>query len=190
MPTSPFHLWFSSNSLSNDSVRLRLFQRTLNGVAAKWYIELPSVVFDRFWELAEVFLNHFQLPVWYEVGIGLLSTFRKDKATHILDHIQEWRRRKRLIKSTIPPEFLLEWFLKYLFPYISKDVSTSRVTTEEEAILRAQQLDLIYAQYGLLYEIIHEALWSSHSVEKPKLGPHAYGVLGSVQSPTIESLAK
>jgi hypothetical protein len=35
-----FHLWCSSNSLRDDSVQLRLFQRTLIGSAAKWYIEL------------------------------------------------------------------------------------------------------------------------------------------------------
>ena len=61
---------------------------------------------------------------------------------------------KSLIKATIPPEFLLEWFLKYLLPYIPKDVSTSGVTNEEESILRAQQLDLIYSQSGILDEII------------------------------------
>ena len=33
-----FHLWFSSNSLNDDYVRLRLFQRTLTNVVAKWYI--------------------------------------------------------------------------------------------------------------------------------------------------------
>ena len=58
---------------------------------------------------------------------NLLLTFWQDKATHISNHIQEWRRRKRLIKSFIPPEFLLKWFLKSLLPYIAKDVSTSRV---------------------------------------------------------------
>jgi hypothetical protein len=35
-----FHIWCSSNSLKDDSVQLRLFQRTLIGSAAKWYIEL------------------------------------------------------------------------------------------------------------------------------------------------------
>ena len=95
-----------------------------------------------------------------------------------------------LIKATIPPEFLLEWFLKSLFPYIYKEVSTLRVTTEEEAILRAQQLDLIYAQSGILYEIIPEAPRSTHSVKKPKPGPHADGVVGFVSSSTMESLAK
>jgi hypothetical protein len=35
-----FHLWCSSNSLKYDSVQLRLFQRTLIGSSAKWYIEL------------------------------------------------------------------------------------------------------------------------------------------------------
>ena len=78
-------------------------------------------------DLEMTFLNHFQLPVCYDVGNKLLSTFQQDKATHISDHIQEWRRWKRLIKAFIPLEFLLEWFLKSLLPYIVKDVSTFRV---------------------------------------------------------------
>ena len=152
--------------------------------------ELPSSAFGSFWDLANVFLNHFQLHVHYDAGTELLSTFRLDKATHILDHIQEWKRQKRLIKATIPLEFLLEWFLKSLLPYISKDVSTSRVTNEEEAILRAQQLDLIYTQSWILYEIIPEAPRSTNSVETPNPRPHADGVVGSVNSPTIESLLR
>ena len=91
------------------------------------------------------FLNHFQLPVRYDVNTKILSTFRQDKATHILDHIQEWHRRKQLIKAFIQPEFLLEWFLKSLLPYIVKDVSISGIQNEEQAIFRAQELDLIYA---------------------------------------------
>ena len=67
-------------------------------------------------DLAMTFLNHFQLPIRYDVGTELLSTFRQDKATHILDHIRRWRRWKRLIKAFMPPEFLLEWFLKSLLP--------------------------------------------------------------------------
>ena len=140
-----FHLWWSSNSLNDDTIRLRLFQRNITGVLENWYIELPSAAFDSFWDLTEVFLNHFQLPVRYDVGTDFLSTFRKDKATHISDHIQEWRRWKRLIEANIPANFLLDWFLKSLLPYISKDVSTSGVTNEDESILRSQQLDLIYS---------------------------------------------
>ena len=34
-----FPLWYSSNSLHDDSIRLRLFQHTLIGPAVKWYIE-------------------------------------------------------------------------------------------------------------------------------------------------------
>ena len=127
-------------------MRLRLFQRTLTRPAVKWYIELPRGAFILFDDLAMTFLNHFQLPVHYDFGTELLSTFRQDKAVHILDHIQEWHRRKWLIKAFIPLEFLLEWFLKSLLPYIAKDVSTSGVQNEEQAIFRAQELDLIYAQ--------------------------------------------
>ena len=93
----------------------------------------------------------------YNAGTELLLTFWQYKATHIFYHIQECRRQKRLIKSFIPPDFILEWFLKSFFPYIMKDFSTSRVKNEDQAIFRAQQLDLIYAHSGLLYEIIPNA---------------------------------
>ena len=184
-----FHLWCSSNSLHEYSIRLRLFQRTLIGPAVKWYIELPRGAFALFDDLVMTFLNHFQLPVCYDVGTELLSTFRQDKATHISDHIQEWRRRKRLIKAFIPLEFLLKWFLKSLFLYIAKDVSTSRVQNEEQVIFRAQELDLIYAQSGLLYEIIPNAPRSSFD-PKVKPGPHADGIVGCASTKPADSIAK
>ena len=166
-----------TNSLHDDSIRLRLFQRTITRPVAKWYIELPRGAFVLFDDLAVNFLNHFQLPMRYDVGTELLSTFRQDKATHILDHIQEWHRWKRLIKAFIPPEFLLEWFLKSLLPYIVKDVTTSRVQNEEQATFRAQELGLIYAQFRLLYEIIPNAPHSSFD-PKVKPRPHADGIVG------------
>ena len=70
-----FHLWCSSNYLHDDSIHLRLFQCTLIGPVAKWYIELPRGAFVLFDDLAMTFLNHFQLPVCYDVGTELLSTF-------------------------------------------------------------------------------------------------------------------
>ena len=103
----------------------------------KWYIEFPRGNYTSFNNLAMTFLNHFQLPVRYDAGTELLSTFRQEKSRHISNHIQEWCRRKRLIKAFIPLEFLLEWFLNSLLPYIAKDVSTSRVQNEEQAIFRA-----------------------------------------------------
>ena len=135
------------------------------------------------------FLNHFQLLVRYDIGTELLSTFQKDKATHISDHIQEWRRRKRLIKAFIPRKFLLEWFLKSLLPYIAKDVSTSRVQNEEHAIFWAQELDLIYAQSGLLYEIIPNAPRSSFDL-KVKPGSHVDGIVGCMSAKPTDSVVK
>ena len=82
-----FHLWCSSNSLNHDSIRLCLFQCTLAGAAVKWYVELPGNTYRGFNEIALVFLDHFQLPVRYDTGTELLSTFRQNKATHISDHV-------------------------------------------------------------------------------------------------------
>jgi hypothetical protein len=91
-----------------------------------------------------------------------------------------------LIKTSIPPAFLLEWFLKSLHPPISKDVATSRVTTEEEAIFKAQQLDLIFTQSGMLYHILLDAPRSTYDPrQNPE--PHANGIVGStnVKSPDL-----
>ena len=72
-----FHLWCSSNSLHQDSVRLRLFQRTLTGPTAKWYIELPRGTFTLFDDLAMNFLNHFQLPVHMTLVLNSCRHFGK-----------------------------------------------------------------------------------------------------------------
>jgi len=86
-----YHLWCYSNSIMDNSIRLRLFQWTLTGFAAKWYIELPANTFQNFEASAITFLNHFQLPVPYETGTKLLTSFHQDTSTHISDNIHEWR---------------------------------------------------------------------------------------------------
>lgn len=61
-----YHLWCASNSISDDSIRLRLFQHTLIGLAGKWYIELPRATFYNFSQLATSFFNSFSVAsqVW------------------------------------------------------------------------------------------------------------------------------
>jgi hypothetical protein len=75
----------------DDSVHLRLFQRTLTGSATKWYIELPHASFHDFNSLAMSFLMHFQLPIRYETGTELLTSLHQTDSMHISNHIHEWR---------------------------------------------------------------------------------------------------
>jgi hypothetical protein len=58
-----FHLWFSSNSLMDDSIWLRLFQHTPMGTMTKWYIELQRRTFQDFNSLSMAFLTQFELPI-------------------------------------------------------------------------------------------------------------------------------
>jgi hypothetical protein len=95
-----------------------------------------------------------------------------------------------LIKVPVPPAFLLEWFLKSLVPQLSKDVATSGVFSEEDAIMRAQQLELIYSQSGLLYEILSDAPWSILDKTRQRVGPHADGIVGSTQTKPVDQLTK
>jgi hypothetical protein len=67
--------------------------------------------------------------------------------------------------------------------------ATSRVFSEEEAIMRAQQLELIYSQSGMLYEILPDAPWSTFDKTKLKFGPHADGIVGSTQSNPTDQLS-
>ena len=118
----------------DDSVQLRLFQRTLTGTATKWYIELQQHSFVDFGSLATVFLTHFQLPIHYEMGTDLLTFPWQNTSTHIYDHIHEWRRQRRLIKAPIPDQLLAYWFTKSLLPPIAWDVAMGSAITEEKSI--------------------------------------------------------
>ena len=113
-----FHLWCSSNSLMDDSILLRLFQRTLTDMAAKWYIRLPQHLFVDFNSLETFFLTHFRLPIRYEIGTYLLTSLLQNTSTHIYYHIHEWRRHRRLIKTPILDQTLADWFTKSLLPPI------------------------------------------------------------------------
>ena len=92
----------------DGSIYLRLVQRTLTEVAAKWYIELPQHSFRDFNTLVMDFLTHFQLPIRYETGTNLLTSLQQTTSTHIYDHIHEWRRICRLIKAPIPDQLLAD----------------------------------------------------------------------------------
>ena len=60
---------------------------------------------------------------------------------------------------------------------------------EEQVIFRAQELDLIYAQSGILYEIIPNVPRSNFDPNfKPR--PHGDGIVGSASAKTIDSVFK
>jgi hypothetical protein len=67
-----FHLWCSSNSLMDDSIQLRLFQRTLTGSTAKWYIKFSRSLFNDFNTLSMDLLTHYQMLIWYETRTKIL----------------------------------------------------------------------------------------------------------------------
>ena len=56
--------------------------------------------------------------------------------------------------------------------------------------MRAQQLELIYSQSGLLYEIFLDAPHLILDNTRHRAGPHANGIVGSSQINPIEKLMK
>jgi hypothetical protein len=117
-------------------VRLHIFQRSLTKDVAKWYIELKGSSFKSLNDLGMMLLTHYQLPIRYEIGMKLLNLLHHDTTTHIYDHIHEWRRRQRMIKTQILDKLLIEWFIKSL-PSISMDVAMVGEATKEKTILHA-----------------------------------------------------
>jgi hypothetical protein len=152
-----FHLWFSSNNIMDDSIRFSLFQITLTGSSAKWYVDEKSGSHVTFESLVKAFLSFFQLPVCHDTGLELLFEFKQTTAINITDHIHEWRRQRSLCKVETTKEQHLDWFLKMLVPVIAKDVASTFPQSEEEAIRKSQQFDLIYAQSGYLYTVFLDA---------------------------------
>jgi hypothetical protein len=56
-------------------------------------------------------------------------------------------------------------------------------------IFKSQQLDIIYAQSGMLYEILLDA-WRSKYDPRQKLEPHADGIVGSANVKSIDSVSR
>ena len=127
-----------------------------------------------------MFLQYFQLLVRYDEGVEILLSFRQNTATHITDHIHEWRWRRSLCKIQLDYKIFLDWILKTFLLPITKDVTSEHPQSEEEAILKAQQFDLIYAQSGYLYTVIPDAPRVGTSY-RDALGAScvAYGIIGS-----------
>jgi hypothetical protein len=76
----------------------------------------------------------------------------------------------------------VEWFTKSLLAQIARDVAMGGVVTEEEAIARAQYLDLVYLQSGTLYNLIPNATRATNDPSKPSSASHTDGVIGSVKT--------
>jgi hypothetical protein len=175
-----FHLWCSSNNIMDDSVRLRLFQCTLTGPSAKWYVEEKSGSHTTFESLAKAFLTFFQLPIHHDNGLELLSEFKQTSATHIADHIHEWCRRRSLCKAEATKQQCLNWFLKSLVSLLAKDVAATFPQSEEEAISKAQQFELIYSQSGYLYTVLPDAPRPMpFGQDKPGMSHSADGLIGT-----------
>jgi hypothetical protein len=61
------------------------------------------------------------------------------------------------------------------------------VTTEEESIFRAQQLDLIYGQSGMLYHLLPDAPRSTYDLRKNP-GPNADDIVGYANVKSADSV--
>jgi hypothetical protein len=137
------------------------------------------------------FLTHYQLPIRYDTGTEILTSFKQTKGTHISDHIHEWRRRRRLIKLELPDQLLVEWFTKSFVNEIGKDIAMGGVVTEEQAISLAQYLDLVYSQTGTLYDLLPELPHpgTSSTSTTPAASHAADGVIGTahVHSHSVSS---
>jgi hypothetical protein len=92
---------------------------------------LPRGFFSDFNTLAMDFFKHYQLPIRYDTRIGILTSFKQNKDTHISDHIHEWQRRRHLIKLELLDQLLAEWFTKSFVNDIGKDIAMGGVVTEK-----------------------------------------------------------
>jgi hypothetical protein len=64
------------------------------------------------------------------------------------------------------------------------------VFSEEDAIMRAQQLEVIYSQTDLLYEIFPNVPCSILDKTRQRDGPHVDSIVGSTQAKPAEQLTK
>jgi hypothetical protein len=92
----------------------------------------------------------------------------------------EWRRRRSLCKAETTKQQCLDWFLRSLVALFGKDVASTFPQSEEEAISKAQQYDLIYAQSGYLYTVLPDLPKPvPFGQDKPGMSHSADGLIGT-----------
>jgi hypothetical protein len=85
-----------------------------------------------------------------------------------------------LIKLDLPDQLLAEWFMKSFVNKISHEIAMGGVFTEEQAISRAQYLDLVYSQTGTLYNFLLDAPHPSTTTSTTLVASHVVdGVIGT-----------
>lgn len=149
------------------------FQRTLMGVVAEWYVKEPIGTYTTFEGITKAFFSFFQLHICHDTELELLTRLCQSTATHMSDHIHEWWICRYICKINVEPKFLLDWFLKSLFPPISKDVAMGMPQTKDETIFKAQTFELIYAQSYHLYTMLPHAPWPTSSTSPTPSISHA-----------------
>jgi hypothetical protein len=87
-----------------------------------------------------------------------------------------------MIKAIIPDILLAEWFTKSLLPPIAHDVTMGGAVTEEQAIARAQYLDLVYSQSSTLYDLLLNVARANTNPSKPSSSSHVDGVISSIKT--------
>jgi hypothetical protein len=87
-----------------------------------------------------------------------------------------------MIKVIIHDILLAEWFSKSLLPPITRDVAMGGMITEEETIARAWYLDLVYSQFGTLYDFLPNVSRANTDPSKTSSSSHADGVISSVKT--------
>lgn len=65
------------------------------------------------------------------MGTHLLTSLKQTTATHISDHIHEWRWCGCLIKFWIPDQLLTNWFMTSFVGPIAQDIVMGACVTEE-----------------------------------------------------------
>ena len=101
----------------------------------KWYVDQAYASHSTFATLSKAFFSYFKLPLHYDTGIELLIAFHQSYATCLSDHVQEWRRRRRLCRApTFDNRVYMDLFLINIFPSIGKYVVSHFPHTEEEAL--------------------------------------------------------
>ena len=92
-----------------------------------------------------------------------------------------------MVKTYVPNQLLAESFIKSLFPSITEDVAKGGFVTEEQVIVCAQYLGLIYIQSGTLYNKIPNAPRPTFTVPLPPSSKDSHAsddVIGSSSTQT------
>lgn len=136
--------------MHNDNYLMRLFPRSLQGIALDWFMGLKKGSIKSFAQLLEDFVSHFSFNLEKDIDtLDLLKEKQWEEETFV-SYLQRWKALASRMKPPLREKDMVTLFIKNSHPDMAHNFKLHYVTTFVEIIEKGPILERALIAKGLV----------------------------------------